>query len=76
MAYVIGVLVVLFIAYKIVIGLGRKNAKDVLVANYGLNRAKLDKLSDPQITSLTFSLDSFARKGEFEALNALAQQYK
>lgn len=76
MEYVIGVVVTLLIIYKIVIGLGRKNAKDVLVANYNLNRAKLDQLSDPQITSLTFSLGSFARKGEIEALNALAEKFK
>jgi hypothetical protein len=76
MEYVVGVVFALFVIYKIVIGLGRKNAKDALVSAYGLNRAKLDQLSDPQITSLTFSLDSFARRGEIAALNELANKYR
>jgi ribosomal protein S13 len=76
MEYVLGVVVGLFIIYKVIIGLGRKNAKDVLVANYGISRTKLDQMSDPEITSLTISLNSFANRGEMEALKMLIEQYK
>lgn len=76
MEYVIGIGIALFAIYKIVIGLGRKNAKDFLVSNYGLDRRKLDQLSDPQITNLTISLNSFARRGEIVALCRLAEQFK
>ncbi len=76
MGYVIGIVLVLFNIYKIVIGLGRKNAKDVLVSAYSLDRNKLDLLSDPEITSLTISLHSFARRGEIAAMDALADKYR
>jgi ribosomal protein S13 len=76
MEYALGIIIGLVIIYKIIIGLGRKNAKDVLVANYGLSRQKLDQLSDPEITSLTISLNSFANKGEILALTKLIEQFK
>jgi hypothetical protein len=74
--YVLGCIVVLFIIYKIVIGLGRKNAKDVLVANFGVSRMKLDQMRDPEITSLTASLNAFARSGDIESLERLVSKYK
>jgi len=76
MEYVIGIGIAVLVLYKIVIALGRKNAKDVLVANVGLNRKKLDQLSDHQLTELTISLESFAKRGQLTALAALIDQYR
>lgn len=76
MEYIIGIGVSVFILYKVVVALGRKNAKDVLVANFDLDRKKLDLLSDPQLTALHFSLESHRRKGELMALLKLVEKYR
>lgn len=66
----------IYVIYKIIIGFGRKNAKDFLVANYGLNRSKLKGLSDPQLTSLTISLESFAKQGNKAGIDFLVKKYQ
>jgi hypothetical protein len=76
MEYVIGVAVALFIAYKVAVHFGRKSAKDFLVTNYGVDKRKLDLLRDVDITRLTISLESFARKGDNESLSNLVEQFK
>ena len=55
MDYVIGAIIALFVIFKIVMAFGRKNAIDVLEANYGLNRKKLEQLKN----MAHYEIDSF-----------------
>ena len=76
MVYLAGGFVILFIAYKVLVHFGRKNALDVVCHNYKLDREKVSALEDREITALTFSLDNFRKNGDYISMENLAKQYR
>lgn len=84
MNYLIVAVVCLFVLYKVLVYLGRKNAIDVLCHNYQLDPDKVGSLKDTDITRLHLTLESMktramngsATQGELSELTQLLEQYK
>ena len=76
MEYVIGAVVVLVVIVAVLSSLGKKNAIDTLVTQYGLSRAMLNRLSGMEINKLKASIKSLENSRDTKALKKLVEQYK
>lgn len=76
MEYIAIGFVIAFLCYKTLIYFGRKNAIDVLCSNYKLDPQKVGALEDKDITILTVNLESFRKRGHYEALEKMANEFR
>ena len=76
MEYVAGGAVLLVVILAILSTLGKKNAIEVLVTQYGLSRAMLNQLSGTEIAKLKASIKALENSRDKAALKKLIEKYK
>ena len=76
MEYVAGGAVLLVVILAILSTLGKKNAIEVLVTQYGLSRAMLNQLSGTEIAKLKASIKALENSSDKAALKKLIEKYK